>query len=119
MMRRIGLALAFLGALMLGACDFGPGNPLIGSWRMVPEKGNPLSEGIGFLMQGQSLVFTEDSMISGGEATKVTYEVEGNRVIVFPQGDKSRGTAYLVLDDDRIANELPMGQRIVFERVEE
>lgn len=119
MMRRIGMALALMGAVLLGACDGGSDNPLVGSWKMVPEKGNALSEGIGFLMQNQTLIFTEDSMITAGEATKVTYEAEGDRIVVYPEGSSNRGTVYLVLGEDRIANELPMGQRVIFQRVEQ
>lgn len=119
MMRRIGMALALIGTVLLGGCDGGSDNPLVGTWKMVPEKGNAISEGIGFLMRNQTLVFTEDSMITAGEATKVTYETEGERIVVYPEGNPNRGTVYLVLDGNRIANELPMGQRIIFQRVEE
>lgn len=112
-MRRIAI-LSLLGAL-LAACDVG-GNPLIGTWKMVPEKGNPLSEGIGLLMQNQTIEFRPDSMIASGEATKVTYEVAGDRVIVYPEGG-GKGAVYILLDENRIANELALGQRMVFERV--
>ncbi len=115
-MRRLApLALTLFG-LLLAACD-GGGNPLIGTWRMVPEKGNPLSEGLGMLMKDQTIEFRSDSMIAGGEATKVTYEVSGERVIVYPAG-RDKGTVYVILGEDRIANELALGQRMIFERVE-
>jgi len=118
-MRRFLRIIAALGlGLMLAACD-GGSNPLIGTWRMVPEKGNALSQGLGFLMQNQTVEFREDSMIAAGEASKVTYEVQDGRVIVYPQGaGDGRGTVYLILDENRIANELPLGQRVVFERVQ-
>ncbi|MFM2042236.1 MAG: hypothetical protein RLY86_812 [Pseudomonadota bacterium] len=111
--------LATLAVFLLAACDMGPSNPLIGTWRMAPEKGNPLAEGLGFLMQGQTVVFTQDTMISGGEAVAVEYEVTGDRVIVYTGGNRERGTVYLILAEDRMANELPLGQRIPFERVAE
>ena len=115
MARRIGAMGMALASLMLAAC--GPENELIGTWRFVPEKGNPISEGLNFVMQGQTLVFTGDSMISGGEATKVTYEVAGDRIVVYPEGRKDRGIVYILLGNGRMANELPLGQRVLFERV--
>ncbi|MFC7334880.1 hypothetical protein [Rhodocista pekingensis] len=118
-MRRFWMVLAMLAGL--AACDGGTkNNPLIGSWRMVPETGNPLSEGLGLLMQGQTVEFRADTMIAAGTATRVGYDVQGqevgDRIIVFPEGS-STGDVYVVLEGGRIANELPLGQRIVFERV--
>lgn len=114
-MRRLSLLALALVGLLLAACD-GGGNPLIGTWKMVPEKGNPLSEGLGLLMKDQTVEFRPDSMIAGGVATKVTYEVSGERVIVYPAGGGT-GSVYVILDQDRIANELGLGQRMVFQRV--
>lgn len=97
-------ALALLA--LLAAC--GEGNPLIGRWVLEPmPEDSPVEERAAralFALGGGAVEFTAETRAMGGEAERVTYEVEGGRVTVF--NDRGRGTVYRV-EGDRMVQSLP------------
>lgn len=96
------------------------GHPLNGTWRMDTEKmGEVMGIGIGSLkgMKGgqMDMTFTSNTMEIGGQLVKCTFEVDGKRVKVMPEGQPT-GLVFVMLDSDTAKVDLGLMQA-VYKRV--
>jgi hypothetical protein len=81
------------------------GHPLTGTWRMDSDKmgasmGIGSLKGMGGMMGNQlDMTFTSNTMEIGGQLVKCTFEVDGKRVKVMPEGQPA-GLVFVLLDKD-------------------
>jgi hypothetical protein len=108
--------LAGLGSKFSGM--FSMGHPLKGSWRIDTE-GMGRAMGIaapGGLGLDAKITFTSDAMETAGQSIKCSFEVDGNRVKVTPQGENA--SLIFVMDGKDTAN-VDMGLiKVQYRRIE-
>lgn len=103
-------ATTITGAIIIIALLIGKGingNPIIGKWKSetkYPFMGKSVDE----------IEFTNDSEYAMGMKFKVTYEIEGNKVIV--NDESGIGTVYEVIDKNTMTNNA-LGFKTVLRRI--
>jgi hypothetical protein len=97
----------------LTAC--GEPNPIVGVW-VVDSEASSAGAGAAAGVTGvQRIEFREDKLVVGSRSVEVTYEVDGDRVIVTETVDGT-GEVYTLLEQDRLQKELPLGITVVYRR---
>lgn len=91
-----------IGASLSNLFSFG-GHPLQGTWHMDAEamgKSMGVGKGMGDVLGSQlDMTFTRNSMEVGGQTVKATFEVDGKRVKVVPDGQPG-GLVFVMIDSD-------------------
>jgi hypothetical protein len=91
-----------IGASLSNLFSFG-GHPLKGTWRMDAEamgESMGVGKGMGSVLGNQmDMTFTSTSMEVGGQSIKATFEVDGKRVKVMPEGQPG-GLIFVMIDSD-------------------
>ncbi|MGI9308380.1 MAG: hypothetical protein ACR2P6_03890 [Gammaproteobacteria bacterium] len=92
------------------------GNPLLGKW--IADEQTVSDDAIlsGLRMAGtEEIEFTDTKMIAGGSGLEVTYEVDGDRVMVT---SPFMGQMYRILGDDRVSVDTGRGIEVVYRRMD-
>jgi hypothetical protein len=110
-LRRIAAALAVLAALAVAGCASLDGNPLLGRWVAT-------APGLPGITLG-TYEFRRSSMTALGITQSVDYSVEGDRVLVLPQGGPGLGLEVEVVGSDTARLNVPLlGGLVTLRRVE-
>lgn len=112
-MLRTAFALTIL-AVGLTACT--DPNPILGTWVVDTEASSTGAEAAAGLAGIRELEFREDKLVIDDESVDVTYEIDGQRVIVT-RTVEGRGDVFQLTDENRLEAELPMGIKVVYRRV--
>ena len=107
------LALLLLSFGLLTSC--GQSNPIVGVWVIDEEASSTSAQAAAGLSGIERIEFREDKLVIGNKSVTVSYEVDGDRVIVTEDAAGS-GEVYTIVDEGRVEKQLPMGIVLVYTR---
>ena len=110
--RRLASQCCLLVALSLVGCS--KGNPLLGKWE-IDKEASSRGMGLAAMFGGGEVEFLSDKVMMGSTGASATYEVGDDYVLVTTNG---QATKYVIVSSDRIRLDLPMENKIVYQRVE-
>ncbi len=98
----------------LAACS--EPSPILGVWSVDRDASSSGAEAAAALAGLQEIEFRPDKLVIGNESVDVSYESDGERVIVT-RAVEGRGDVYTLTAEGLLEMELPMGITVVYRRV--
>jgi hypothetical protein len=110
-------ALLSLALLVGGLAACAEPNPIEGVWVVDEEASSGGAQAAASVAGLKQLEFREDKLVIGTESVDVSYETDGQRVIVTRTAE-GKGEVYTMTDDGKMKHEMPMGITVVYKRAE-
>jgi hypothetical protein len=112
-MLRSVLALSILLAFLAGCSER---NPIHGTWVVDSDASSTGAQAAAAVAGLTRLEFRESQLVIGSESTDVSYETDGERVIVTRTTEGS-GDVYTITEEGLMEMGLPMGITVVYRRL--